>query len=1462
MGLGDEIVTRIARVGATHAVGRAMPPSQPRGPAAARKDDIIKHSSFLGALAGVVVGALIGAAVFAVASAVIVGTGGLATAAVLALGTVGTIALGGFISDVSSAVTNMIDSAGPPDGVISNGSPNVLIEGKPAARATVDLAKCSQHPPPLIAQGSESVFINGEPAARKDDKLVCGSTIKSGASKVFIGSGQGTYLKIEEEFSGWQRALLIAVEFIVPPSRGLAKGIGKLFTKAGQKAVVRGAVKGAKKVGEIIRGQTLKCAKAAFKETKGLKRYWASTKKFFTGDPIDVTTGALFDQRTDIELGQTLPLLFTRSWSPGQRGLLGENWFDNFSECALVTGDRVEILTTEGASLHFALPQSVNHSINPEHPEFRLSREKSGFVLAERNNPVRKYFIRLVPSEENTIQRWLLTEHRDNNGNAVHFHYHDTHRLEKVTHSDGPELRLFYREDGLLEAIHRTDNGLNDVMARYGYYDNGWLAEADSIQQFHLFYEYNEQGLISRWSDDDQTAVDYTYDVQGRCIHSVGSGGFYPVQLTYEPGITRSTTPQGHTTSWHYNDQQQVTQVETPCGHITRYEYDEWGNLRHQILPEGQTLTLDYLADTGLVTQFTDATGATWQYHYDNLDQLISMTDPLGRVWWQQYDNNGNAECFIAPDGSKTTLIRNKFGLVIAAEDDDGNKRTWEYDEHQRLTKLFDEENRSLRLGYDSHDRLQRLSSGGGALWLWEYDRHHRVSLSDRPNNSLERFRHDRHGNLTDWTDARGVKWHIEYGPFDLPVARVDGEGHRWQYHYDLDSLQLLEVINPLGESYSYTLDADGRVITETDYAGTQWHYTYDGNGNCIEKRDALDNITRYEYDAAQRMTAMHTPEGTTTYRYDILGRLLEITAPESVPLTFEYDDKDRIIKETQIHGKIQRDYPDNATVKRMLYTLDGQHWQVQAEANKVGELRLLSLSDEHTLSLERDEDGHEWHRQSDKGFILRQEHSLMGQLTTQRAGRNTEFFEAHEVADIPQPTLAGLDREYRYDAALNLVAANDERECLRYVVNGNGQVTSVSEGERLREHYQYDASGYPARRFDGLHDIDGERLYQKGHRLRQLGQHLFEYDDAGRMTAMQLWQEGHRAQLTKFRWNSQNQLIGVQTPGGQQWDYRYDAFGRRTEKACERAGLRTTYLWDGDVPAEIREYRHNRLYSIRHLVFDGWQLLAQQVQFFSLNPENRNELIAGKIQTQYAVCAPTGEPLALFDTAGHRVWRQPPQSLYGLRLGVLGENPELNPGLKFAGQWLDEESGLVYNRFRYYSPVVGQYLTPDPIGLHGGFNPYSYVSNPTGLIDPLGLAGCGVALTVNKPKILGTNLSDAERKFLEREFRIKQNALNRAAKRGELVWSPGTHNVRISSLQSAYRKALSERYERIFGKAPNLSKLNADHPVDLIVGGSATQRLKMLNESINKSVGSALKSAGRQAGLKAGDKISEIIFI
>uniref|UniRef100_UPI00138AEA92 RHS repeat-associated core domain-containing protein n=1 Tax=Yersinia wautersii TaxID=1341643 RepID=UPI00138AEA92 len=62
---------------------------------------------------------------------------------------------------------------------------------------------------------------------------------------------------------------------------------------------------------------------------------------------------------------------------------------------------------------------------------------------------------------------------------------------------------------------------------------------------------------------------------------------------------------------------------------------------------------------------------------------------------------------------------------------------------------------------------------------------------------------------------------------------------------------------------------------------------------------------------------------------------------------------------------------------------------------------------------------------------------------------------------------------------------------------------------------------------------------------------------------------------------------------------------------------------------------------------------------------------------------------------------------------------------LKLQGQYLDRETGLHYNTFRYYDPVMGRFTQPDPIGLAGGINLYAYAPNPLGWVDPLGLTPC-----------------------------------------------------------------------------------------------------------------------------------------
>ncbi|MCX2803360.1 RHS repeat-associated core domain-containing protein, partial [Microbulbifer thermotolerans] len=59
---------------------------------------------------------------------------------------------------------------------------------------------------------------------------------------------------------------------------------------------------------------------------------------------------------------------------------------------------------------------------------------------------------------------------------------------------------------------------------------------------------------------------------------------------------------------------------------------------------------------------------------------------------------------------------------------------------------------------------------------------------------------------------------------------------------------------------------------------------------------------------------------------------------------------------------------------------------------------------------------------------------------------------------------------------------------------------------------------------------------------------------------------------------------------------------------------------------------------------------------------------------------------------------------------------------IRFQGQYYDEETGLHYNRFRYYDPEVGAFTQQDPIGLLGGHNCYLYVPNPLKWIDPWGL--------------------------------------------------------------------------------------------------------------------------------------------
>ncbi|EQA0569170.1 RHS repeat protein, partial [Escherichia coli] len=101
--------------------------------------------------------------------------------------------------------------------------------------------------------------------------------------------------------------------------------------------------------------------------------------------------------------------------------------------------------------------------------------------------------------------------------------------------------------------------------------------------------------------------------------------------------------------------------------------------------------------------------------------------------------------------------------------------------------------------------------------------------------------------------------------------------------------------------------------------------------------------------------------------------------------------------------------------------------------------------------------------------------------------------------------------------------------------------------------------------------------------------------------------------------------------------------------------------------------------------------------------------------------CDHRGLPLALISTEGTTAWYAEYDE-WGNQLNE--ENPhQLQQLIRLPGQQYDEESGLYYNRHRYYDPLQGRYITQDPIGLKGGWNFYQYPLNPVQYIDSMGLA-------------------------------------------------------------------------------------------------------------------------------------------
>ena len=176
---------------------------------------------------------------------------------------------------------------------------------------------------------------------------------------------------------------------------------------------------------------------------------------------------------------------------------------------------------------------------------------------------------------------------------------------------------------------------------------------------------------------------------------------------------------------------------------------------------------------------------------------------------------------------------------------------------------------------------------------------------------------------------------------------------------------------------------------------------------------------------------------------------------------------------------------------------------------------------------------------------------------------------------------------------------------------------------------------------------------------------------------------------------------------------YQYDPLGRRVGK--ETNGIATSFFWDGDaLLGDILVQEDKTEY-----------LASSRVREWIYYPETFEPLLmvqnhgasAGEIYIYHN--DPNGCPTRLLDMLGDVVWAAQYNAWGGVEKLLVDrvDNP-----IRLQGQYEDGETGLHYNRYRYYDAGVGWFVGQDPIGLAGGLNVYQYALNLFRWIDPLGL--------------------------------------------------------------------------------------------------------------------------------------------
>ena len=255
-------------------------------------------------------------------------------------------------------------------------------------------------------------------------------------------------------------------------------------------------------------------------------------------------------------------------------------------------------------------------------------------------------------------------------------------------------------------------------------------------------------------------------------------------------------------------------------------------------------------------------------------------------------------------------------------------------------------------------------------------------------------------------------------------------------------------------------------------------------------------------------------------------------------------------------------------------------------------------------------------------------------------------------------------------------------------------------------------------RHYDYLYDVEGNLILKTPRRgLTQHPNHEVS-EESGTHIA---WQIGDYA----YEWYGNGMLKEVRLPYGKTVSFEYDALGRRTAKLFNGHVFR--YLWDGNVM--VQEWQYEEKDRPQHSIDEFGRIRMQGEEpvenLVTWVYEEGSYVPVAKIQNgeRYTIISDyMGRPVEAYNSYGNVVW-QADYDIYGDLRNIKGIRDFIP--FRQLGQYEDDETRLYYNRFRYYDPRIGNYISQDPIRLMGN-NPtlYGYVIDTNIWVDRFGLRG------------------------------------------------------------------------------------------------------------------------------------------